>query len=75
MSAKIAKIEKPKPAKRGRPRAMLLSIKEYTRVAAPEPEVLRIIGEESQCNGTNKLTSREKDRIIGAARRSRAKRS
>lgn len=61
-------------AKRGRPRAVLLSIKDYARLAAPEPEVLRIIGEESRRNGTDKLTSRQIDRIIKAARRSRTKR-
>jgi hypothetical protein len=32
----------------GTPRAVLLSIREYVRLAAPEPEVLRIIGEESK---------------------------
>ena len=73
MSAKIAKIEKPKPAKRGRPRALLLSIKDYACLAAPEPEDLRIIGEESKRNGTDRLTSREIDRIIKAARRSGVK--
>jgi len=33
--------------KRGTPRAILLSIRDYVRLAAPEPEVLRAIGEES----------------------------
>ena len=61
-------------AKRGRPRAILLSIKEYARLAAPEPEVLRIIGEESKRNRTDKFTSRQIDRIIKAARHSRARR-
>src|SRR5260370_22830460 len=30
--------------KRGTPRAVLLSIKDYVRLAAPEPEVLRVTG-------------------------------
>ena len=30
--------------KRGTPRAVLLSIRDYVRLAAPEPEVLRIVG-------------------------------
>jgi prevent-host-death family protein len=30
--------------KRGRPRAVLLSVRDYVRLAVPEPEVLRIIG-------------------------------
>jgi PHD/YefM family antitoxin component YafN of YafNO toxin-antitoxin module len=33
--------------KRGTPRAVLLSIRDYVKLAAPEPEVLRILGEES----------------------------
>ncbi len=38
--------------KRGTPRAVLLSIRDYVKLAAPEPEVLRILGEESDRNGT-----------------------
>jgi prevent-host-death family protein len=33
--------------KRGSPKAVLLSIRDYVKLAAPEPEVLRVIGEES----------------------------
>src|SRR5690349_5201715 len=54
--------------KRGTPRAVLLSIRDYVRLAAPEPEVLRVIGEESRRKGTDKLTSRQIDRVIQAAR-------
>jgi prevent-host-death family protein len=54
--------------KRGTPRAILLSIRDYVRLAAPEPEVLRVIGEESMRNGTDSLSSRQIDRIIKAAR-------
>lgn len=50
--------------KRGTPRAILLSIRDYVKLAAPEPEVLRVIGEESKRNGTNKLTSRQIDQAI-----------
>jgi len=57
--------------KRGIPRAVLLSIRDYVRLAAPEPELLRIIGEESKRNGTSKLTSRQIDRIIKTARSKR----
>ena len=60
--------------KRGTPRAVLLSIRDYVRLAAPEPEVLRIIGEESRRKGTDKLTSREIDQEIRAARAARRKR-
>jgi len=55
--------------KRGTPQAVLLSIRDYVRLAAPEPEILRLIGEESVRKGTNKLTSRQIDREIAAARR------
>ena len=54
--------------KRGVPKAVLLSIRDYVRLAAPEPEVLRIVGEESERAGTNKLTARQIDRVIRAAR-------
>ena len=57
--------------KRGTPRAVLLSIADYVRLAAPEPEVLRIIGEESKRKGTDKLTSRQIDEAIQAARHSK----
>jgi len=60
--------------KRGAPKAVLLSIRDYVRLAAPEPEVLRVIGEESQRNGTSTLSSRQIDRIIKAARAQKAKR-
>src|SRR5690349_25143076 len=54
--------------KRGTPRAILLSIRDYVRLAAPEPEVLRAIGEESKRKGTASLSSRQIDRIIKATR-------
>ena len=60
--------------KRGTPKAVLLSIRDYVRLAAPEPEVLRIIGEESKRKGTDKLTSREIDQEIKAARAAKRKR-
>ena len=60
--------------KRGTPKAVLLSIRDYVRLAAPEPEVLRLIGEESQRKGTNKLSSRQIDQVIKAARATKPKR-
>ena len=60
--------------KRGTPRAVLLSIRDYVKLAAPEPEVLRLIGEESQRKGTDKLTSRQIDQVIKAARVQKRKR-
>jgi prevent-host-death family protein len=59
--------------KRGIPRAVLLSIRDYVKLAAPEPEVLRMIGEESERHGTSALTSRQIDRIIKATRAKKKK--
>jgi prevent-host-death family protein len=60
--------------KRGTPKAVLLSIRDYLRLAAPEPEVLRLIGEESTRKGTNTLNSRRIDQVIKAARARKPKR-
>jgi prevent-host-death family protein len=60
--------------KRGAPRAILLSIRDYVRLAAPEPEVLTILGEESRARGTDALTAQQIDGIIRAARRKKTKR-
>jgi prevent-host-death family protein len=60
--------------KRGTPKAVLLSIRDYVRLAAPEPEVLRLIGEESQRKGTQKLSSRQIDEAIKATRAQKSKR-
>lgn len=60
--------------KRGMPKAVLLSIRDYVRLAAPEPEALKAIGEESQHKGTDKLTPRQIDQIIKATRAQKTKR-
>jgi len=54
--------------KRGIPRAVILSIRDYVKLAAPEPEVLKLLGEESLRNRTSALNSREIDKIIRKAR-------
>jgi prevent-host-death family protein len=54
--------------KRGTPKAVLLSIREYVRLAAPEPEVLKVIGEESRRKRTDKLSASRIDHIVKAAR-------
>src|SRR5437660_6737478 len=59
--------------KRSTPKAVLLSIRDYVRLAAPEPEVLRVIGQESKRKGTDTLSSREIDRLIKATRTRRPK--
>ena len=60
--------------KRGTPKAILLSIRDYVKLAAPEPEVLRVIGEESERKGTNRLTARQIEQVIRASRADRSKR-
>ena len=60
--------------KRGTPRAVLLSIRDYVRLAAPEPEVLRVIGDESKAKGTDKVTPQQIDKIIRQTRAKQTKR-
>jgi prevent-host-death family protein len=60
--------------KRGVPKAVLIGIRDYVRLAAPEPEVLKAIGEESRRKGTDKLTSRQIDQAIKAARARKSRR-
>jgi prevent-host-death family protein len=60
--------------KRGTPRAVLVSIRDYVRLAAPEPEILKALGEESKENRTNILTSREIDQLIRKTRARKIKR-
>jgi hypothetical protein len=60
--------------KRGTPKAVILSIRDYVKLAAPEPETMRIIGEESERNRTNRLTSRQIEQVIEAARAHKKKR-
>ena len=60
--------------KRGTPKAVLLSIRDYVKLAAPEPEVLRILGEESVRKGTRAMTTRQIDRVIKTVRAQKKKR-
>ena len=57
--------------KRGSPKAILVGIQDYIKLAAPEPQILKAIGEGSIRRGTNKMTMRQIDRIIREARASR----
>jgi prevent-host-death family protein len=57
--------------KRGAPKAVLLSIRDYVKLAAPEPEILRVLGNESRGKGTHTITSRQLDKIIASARAQR----
>ena len=60
--------------KRGTPKAVLLSIRDYVKLAAPEPEILKLIGEESERNGTSQMTGRQIDQVVKASRATRKKR-
>lgn len=60
--------------KRGTPRAVLLSLRDYVRLSAPEPEVLKAIGRESEAKDTDKLSSRQIDKVIRETRAKRTKR-
>lgn len=60
--------------KRGTPRAVLVGIQDYVRLAAPEPEILKVIGEESKQNRTDSLTEREIEQVIRKARARKTKR-
>jgi prevent-host-death family protein len=60
--------------KRGTPTAVLLNIRDYVKLAAPEPEILKIVGDEAKRNKTDDLTSRRIDQVIKAARSAKKKR-
>ena len=47
---------------------VLMKIRDYVKLAVPEPEVLKVIGEEAQRNRTSAMTSRQIDRVIQASR-------
>ncbi len=51
--------------KRGTPRAVLMSLQDYIRLTAPDPEILLIGGQELRRKGTDKLGERQIERIIG----------
>jgi len=44
------------------------------KLAAPEPEVLKIIGDEAKRNRTHALTSRQIDEVVKLARAEKKKR-
>ena len=60
--------------KRGAPAAVLMNIRDYVKLAAPEPEVLEVIGREATASGKSNLSSREIDQVIKAARAVKRKR-
>jgi prevent-host-death family protein len=55
--------------KRGEPSVIIMSVKDYIETIAPTTKILKRIGEESKRKGTDRLSMREIDREIAAARR------
>lgn len=60
--------------KRGTAKAVLLSVRDSVHLSAKEREVLRVLGEESQRKGRDKLTLRQIDDVIKAMRSQKRKR-
>ena len=50
------------------PTMVLMKIRDYVKLAVPESEVLKVIGEEARRNRTSAMTSREIDRVIKTSR-------
>ena len=57
--------------RRGQPSVIIMSIKDYIDTIAPTPDWLKCIGAEAKKKGLNKLTMRQIDAEISAARRER----
>lgn len=53
------------------PQSVLLSLRDYLCLAAREPEVLRIIGQESKRKGTRGLRGKQINQVIKAARKAK----
>ncbi len=54
--------------KRGASKAVLLSLRDYVKLAAPEPEVLKLLGEDSERTRTNSLSDRQINAVIKSTR-------
>jgi prevent-host-death family protein len=55
--------------RRGQPQAVIMGIKDYIDTFAPTPEWLKAIGAEAKQKGLDKLTMRQIDAEIAAARK------
>jgi prevent-host-death family protein len=55
--------------RRGEAEAVIMSMKDYVDLVAPEPDWLRRVGEASKRRGTSKLTMRQINTEIRASRR------
>jgi len=61
--------------RRGQPQAVIMGIKDYIDTFAPTPEWLKAIGTEAKQKGLHKLTMRQIDAEIAAARKERRQRA
>jgi hypothetical protein len=61
--------------KHGVPTAVIRGIQEYIRLAAPEPAILRVIGERSVQRGTDKLSARDINAVIREVRQEKRARN
>jgi prevent-host-death family protein len=59
---------------RGEPSVIIMSVKDFINTIAPTPDWLEAIGSEAKRKGLNKLTMRQIDAEIRAARRERRQR-
>jgi hypothetical protein len=57
--------------RRGQPSVIIMSITDYIDMVAPTPDWLKQIGAEAKRKGLNKLTTRQIDAEIAAARKER----
>jgi prevent-host-death family protein len=60
---------------RGEPSVIIMSVKDYINTIAPTPDWLQDIGSEARRKDLNKLTMRQIDAEIRAARRDRRQRT
>ena len=61
--------------RRGEPSVIIMSVKDYINTIAPTPDWLKEIGTEAKRKGLNKLSMRQIDAEIEAARRERRQRT
>lgn len=61
--------------RRGEPQVLIMGIKDYIRTIAPPPEFLKEIWAESKRKGTDRLTMRQIEAEIKAARREQRKKN
>jgi prevent-host-death family protein len=58
--------------KRGEPQVVIMSIRDFLKTIAPEKKVMAAIRATARNKGTNRLTLRDINRVIRAARKERS---